>query len=223
MDTPVRTLVMLDGDLPGLLAFASASEEAALDGRAGRDGRSGDEGGVVCVFDASVVGNHDASGQARLAAAKAQAGAFGGLLVRPAWAPDTATLSQGLAMSAALLSAIAEAERRGIGRVVWPIWPGDEASLDAIGAAIDRAELSARIANLSRPASAAEGLSIETPYVDLSRAQMADLAVDLAAPVVECWWARHASLADAADAAAARQAWETALTDAGWPGALTAV
>ncbi|MCW5766118.1 MAG: 7-cyano-7-deazaguanine synthase [Phycisphaeraceae bacterium] len=106
--------------------------------------------------------------------------------------PETAA---GLAESRLLLDACEEAVRQGLTRIIWPVQLGpgrlgqsaDPDRVRAIARAADRALLASRLAALDAPASAA-GLRIETPWLDLTDDQIADLAADADAPVSAAWW-----------------------------------
>lgn len=102
-------------------------------------------------------------------------------------------------------------------RVIWPIQPGGATSdawpdLDAVGSAVDRAMLVARLVGLTASDRGMLEFAIETPLVDLSDEQVADLAVDLAVPVELCWWWS----APSASANAESDRWLTALERVGW-------
>lgn len=128
-----------------------------------------------------------------------------------------------------LLAAGAEALRRGLGRVVWPVQVGGRgimnaqrgsggaghasalelsavasgAVLDAIAEACDRALVCARLLSLD---AGPEGLVIQTPFVDFTDAQLADLACDVDLPVELAWLG---------DTPAQRERWSSVLADAG--------
>lgn len=112
------------------------------------------------------------------------------------------TWPAGLAQTGLLLAAGAAALERGVGRVVWPVrlgepsgGPGGSAPargaggspLPAVAAAFDRALLVGRLLSmdagaLSVAGVATGGLTIETPYLDLTADQLADLALDMDVP-----------------------------------------
>ena len=92
-----------------------------------------------------------------------------------------------------LLDGAVEALRQGCSRVVWAIHCGDD--LDAMATAVDEARLVSHILGLAtpeRPATARggrqAGVRIETPLVDLTDSQLAELAHDLDAPLGAAWW-----------------------------------
>lgn len=111
--------------------------------------------------------------------------------------------SMGAIQSQMLLQAAHIAIQSGIRRVVWPVRvqrPSNELSktrsadssvesqIDEIARTIDRALLVSRLASLDASSTSAIDVVIETPFVDLSNAQMIDLVTDMAVPVQSCWW-----------------------------------
>lgn len=111
---------------------------------------------------------------------------------------DGATPGDGLsgpAISRMLLAAAEEAVRGGVSRIIWPIHlggtggAGSLGDVDQIAAAFDRALLVSRLAGLD---AGPEGLTIETPYLDMSDEQIADLIADCDAPVEAAWWCQAA-------------------------------
>jgi len=71
---------------------------------------------------------------------------------------------------------------------VWPVHVG--ADLEGMDRALARARLVERLVNLDLPQEH-EGeppLRIETPLLDLTDRQIAELAADLDAPLDVCWW-----------------------------------
>lgn len=86
----------------------------------------------------------------------------------------------GLEASILLLEAVVDAAEAGAGRVVWPIVAG--ADLDAMHLASERAQLVSRLAWLDERRLAGLAVAVETPLVDLTAEQVADLARDLDVP-----------------------------------------
>ena len=80
----------------------------------------------------------------------------------------------------------------GLRRVVWPIRvPSSHPDrITAIGNAIDRAMLISRLVSLDATQNSAPEVQIETPFIDLSDAQMHELIRDMALPIDSCWWAQ---------------------------------
>lgn len=103
-----------------------------------------------------------------------------------------------------LLEAAQLAIRAGIRKVIWPIRvqrpESDftvEQAIDQIGVAVDRALLASRLASLDADLESAVDVVIETPFVDLSNEQMADLAQDLSLTAECTWWHQARTLPNA--------------------------
>lgn len=126
--------------------------------------------------------------------------------------------SEGMLDTLRLLAGAEVARATGAGRVIWPVqFHADDGSLpehlDRIGDAIDRALLVSRLALLDQ----GREIVFETPLVDLTDRQVADLVVDLDAPAYLCWWWRRLAEPQAeALGAPERRTWLSALRDAGW-------
>lgn len=132
---------------------------------------------------------------------------------------DTAPRPLGVLRSRMLLEAASIAMRSGIKRVVWPLrimQPARQEAMseliDEIANEIDRALLAARLATLDADDSTAVEVVIETPFVDLSNEQAADLALDMALPLESCWFASGKSLPGAREA---REFWGAVSARAG--------
>ncbi len=132
--------------------------------------------------------------------------------------PRTAP-ERGLLQSRMLLEAAHLALRAGVRRVVWPVRVAspDRAQqvqelVDEIAAAADRALLASRLASLDATPQTAVEVVIETPFVDLSNAQIAELARDMALPLETCWWHDARSLPGAERQ---RQFWSSAIARSG--------
>jgi hypothetical protein len=83
-----------------------------------------------------------------------------------------------------LLDACSLARANRCTRVVWPIFCA--AQVDPIAIALDRARLVSTLAALdARP----KGLPIDTPVLDLTEGQLADLAIDVGVPSQPGWLA----------------------------------
>ncbi|MEL7471897.1 MAG: hypothetical protein AAGK04_01155 [Planctomycetota bacterium] len=200
------TLILLDGDLPGLIALATAAERLAS------DATSVTAGLLNAMFDVTAAGD-----PARVRAAKAQASRWG---VEMARAPID-SMQGHESRSARLLLTLEAAREMNCRTVLWPIWSGrlsppDQRDIDAISTELDRVELLTRLVGLDA------GPTLEAPYADLDHDQLADLAVDLDVPASETWWGRHADEApagsEASDAERLRRRWLEALQAAGWRG-----
>lgn len=226
-----RTLVLFDGDLPSVLAVAYAAEEALLPARrsssrvirthAGPDRRQPSDGGpapapMVCP---AYFG---------LAEARERAAALGRVLdlfSLDRVADDTPPLSTrpdaaGEDQTRLLVHAGYLALSVGCDRVVWPAQCGEDLrteapTLERIAGAIDRALLVSRVIALDTPR-AVDAPEIETPFVDLSDRQIAEMVMDIEAPLSGCWWWGGSS----PSALAARDRWGTLLRSLGWGGAL---
>ncbi|HZW08487.1 MAG TPA: hypothetical protein VFF69_01160 [Phycisphaerales bacterium] len=207
-DHPTKALVISDGGLPALLALAIEAE------------RSIGAGGVAPAVMPWPTRSHLLRPQ--LAAAANAARYFDAAAVEPPLAPPGGRTAPdpGMAESLCLLAALHAARSAGCARVVWPVHHHHDdvsiaADLDRIEADIDRAQLIGRLALLDGPG--ARPVKFETPLVDLTDTQLADLVVDLAVPVQLCWWwgpgGEHAADAPAAEE---RAAWLPPLAHAGW-------
>ncbi len=192
-----RVLVLTDGDLPSLVAAASAAEQAVgVTDPAKRP--------ILLPFAAS-------AGQLTAIAAQARALA---LSVLPAIAAAHPS-SDGEAQSHDLLAALYGAARAGIDTVLWPVSAatGETVDVDLASTLADRALLVGRLVALDESHHARPSVRLETPYLDLTDTQLADLAADLAVPLNTVWWWGSSN----GDAARARARWSEALTAAGWP------
>jgi hypothetical protein len=197
-------MVIDDGDLAGLIACASAGEEAA-------GGKRG------AVWAAPGVG---VDAVARERAVRRHAETYGLDLLSPVDAltrpgdPDARVSETRL-----LIDAGEAAIKAGLGRIVWyvhhgtPAGPGD--GLDRVALTCDRALLASRLLTLD--AGAGPEVRIEAAYVDFSDVQMAELAVDLDVALDSCWWAmaEGANATLLAEARAARDRWTKAMESAG--------
>lgn len=121
-------------------------------------------------------------------------------------------------LSKMLLCAGSQAIGRGLSRMIWPIHLGGAggagerladhaAGLDAIAEACDRSMAAARLLSLD---AGAEGFSIQTPFVDFTDAQIADLAADVDLPIDQAFLGSADGLG-----AAEHRRWSTALAAVG--------
>lgn len=174
------TLVLSDGGIAGLLGVATASEESV---------RGTSEPGPAVGVWAAWPGTPDHPD--RFNAVTQAASAFRAEVVT-ARTPDRAIAgTAGEAESALLIRAAAIAAERRWDRVLWPVHLGDRdasANLEAIAIAVERALLVSRLASLD-----GQGVTVETPFVDFTDAEMADLAADLGLTADHCWWAAGAA------------------------------
>lgn len=133
-----------------------------------------------------------------------------------------AGLTFGEDTSRLLLTAGFEAARSGCDTVLWPIQfsLGAEVMLDLVSQAVDRALLVSRLVSIDAGESGAAPVLIEPVYADLRDAQIADLVMDMDAPIELCWW-WHAEAAGGqpehtALFRAERKRWMKVLEPAGW-------
>lgn len=102
-------------------------------------------------------------------------------------------ISSGARTTAMLLSAAVEAAGLGLTRVIWPVHAGAarEVDTDLLADVCDRALLVGQLVGLDRSRIAhgpGGGIRIETPYADLTDAQLMDLALDMDTPLHAAWW-----------------------------------
>lgn len=92
-------------------------------------------------------------------------------------------------LSTTLLAAARAAAAAGAARLIWPA--AVDADLDRMCREADRALLISRLIALEPelgPVAGAGRFEIHCPLLDLSDAQVAELAIDLDVPVWRCWW-----------------------------------
>lgn len=93
-----------------------------------------------------------------------------------------------------LLDACTQAMKADIQHLVWPIHSAapSEAELrtESIADACDRSLLAGQLASLDAPRTGpgSRGVRIETPYADFTDLQLAELIMDLSAPLAACAW-----------------------------------
>jgi hypothetical protein len=184
--TPGRVLVIADGSLAGLVALAIASEETVRRENVG-------------VAEPPVVWLPSMGSEAAQAdrAVRRQAEAYGAVYVGMGAGSGVASIDGGApgpTRTATLIQAGTLALANVCRRVVWPVQDGGEtpddlASVESIGRELDRALLAGRLVSLEAPEAGLPEVRFETPFVDLSDRQLAELADDLAVPVETCrWW-----------------------------------
>jgi hypothetical protein len=170
-------VILCDGSLPGLVALAIEAERA-------------ESAPFVIAGDPNGGVDAGSAGAARDAVC-AQAEIYNAQMI------DGSYLLGGCAshdQSPALLAAARIAATVGRRRLVWGVqypYLGTEPDLDAIATTVDRTLLISRLASLDlwddSEATVPEIL-IETPLVDLSDEQVADLASDMSVPWQTVWW-----------------------------------
>ncbi len=239
-----RTLVIADGGVTCAVACVAAVEAALSRVGASSGAPAGASTEARLIDGTSAVSDradeglpvvwtplfHGSTGAARLAAVERMCGLMGLPLVRGTTEMDGSPKvsadggAQDLAMgedtTRALVAAGFEAARLSCGTVLWPVQfsLGAEVSLDLASRAIDRALLVSRLVSID--VGAGTPVTIEPAYADFSDAQVADLVMDMDAPIELCWW-WHAEMAGGrpehtAIFRAERQRWLKALEPAGW-------
>ena len=230
MEHPGRTLVISDGGVGALAACMAAREalfagvSASASGAAPPDPPSGKNTEAInarlrewrpLVFMGELPG---ASGTARRKAVERQCAALDLELIEPTGA-DTppADAPAGERATRLLVCAVFAAMRRDASRVTWPVhfFDGTDVDLDGVADAVDRALLVTRLVALDTQ----PGVRVEVPYADFTDRQLAELAVDLGAPIRTCWW-WHAQLAEGGapndEFRAEHRRWTDVLREAGW-------
>lgn len=222
--TPLSAIIITDGGLPALVA-AAIEAERAIAGGGGGVGNGGEvsggagSGGVVSLMPWP---SHPMLAPVQAAAVTSLARFF---RFDHTETPDLRLggieATTGLLETLSLLAGVEVARAVGCDRLIWPVqFHADESSLpahlDRIAAAVDRALLVSRLGLLDGD-DTVEEITIETPLVDLTDRQIADLAVDLDAPAYLCWWWRQQGEPEAERVASGeRRAWLAALGAAGW-------
>lgn len=209
MAPPRPSLVIADGDLPGLLACAAAARGDELTGSTGSAGGSGRRSGSALWFPAPL----DAD---RRDAARRHADLYGLAVVDSPDEPEPTgvarTSDDGPGATHLLLDAAECARSAGLDGVVWPIHAGETLDLDRVARAVDRALLVSRLVALDAPAEGRGAVGIDAPYADFTDEQVAELALDMDLPAPTCWWWSGGG----ARGAAARERWLIALRAVGW-------
>lgn len=119
-----------------------------------------------------------------------------------------------------LLESCAEAMGADVSRVLWPVVPGAatdaELRTEVIADCCDRSLLVGQLASLDAPRTGpgSRGVRVETPYADVTDRQLAELLLDLGAPLAACWWCEGRS-ERACGSCAACARWSAALHRAG--------
>ena len=176
----VTRLVVSCGDLPGLVASAIASEEAVRRENLGK--RS------PAVWAAC---SRQPDGELRREALHRQVKSLGIPMI-----DGVERVSSGPAGSAAngvLLDAATAALEYRCPVVVWPVIhrgerPDRLPPVETIADSVNRATLVGRLVSLDAGAFGLPEIRIETPFVDLTDQQLAELACDLGVRFEDCWW-----------------------------------
>jgi hypothetical protein len=191
-----RVLILSDGGLPSLVATAAAASAGTA---------------VVCPL----LWERAESPTSRFAAVMRQAELAGLKALPPLHAEPWAGASgAGVNETLALIHAAYIGAGTGNASVLWPMHagPGKEPDLDRVALTIDRALLVTRLAAMDAPEHGCPSIRVETPYADFTDGQLAELALDLDAPVHACWWWGG----QGGSAASERQRWMAALEACGW-------
>lgn len=209
---PAHAMVVSDGGLVSLIACVAAKERVLAS--------TPDASHLLPVMWASITPGP--TSRARAHAIETQATALGLEVVVPSGDAANTTNSSGERATRDLVDAAFTAISRGCGSLVLSDRhaDGDMVDLTSVAATIDRAMLVSRLVSLDM-ASDSGSFEIESPYVDLSDRQVAELAIDLGAPIQLCWW-WHSELRDGKpDAASAifkreHERWTSMLGQCGW-------
>lgn len=195
-----RVVVVTDGGLPALVALTCAAE------RAGRRRGDGPVAFVPPLDDLHPM---------RLESVRSQCEVLG--LDPPIAGHEWLRLAgTELGPTAVLLAACQLAGASSASAVIWPITAGGQPELTRMAALIEQAMLVSRLACAGSIVQSP--VDVRVPYVDLTDAQVAELALDVDAPLWECWWWRGAGDAGAAQ----RRYWMEHLKRAGWSGTVPA-
>lgn len=178
-----RCLVLLDGDVEGLVALALAAEECAARGGTHPPG-------ATCIEPAGP----------RVRASVEQARRHGVEWLAPPAPAGLFSLSLGAVGEVAM--------QKGADCVVWPVRAGRGAERVRDAAlALDRALLLGRLLSLEADVAGVPEVRFSTPLVDLDDEQLAELAADLGVDLELCWWASDPS----PHARSLRQRWSAAM------------
>lgn len=220
MTAPRRTLVIGDGGISSILACSAAADAALL--------AEPDPARRRQIRPVLWVGAlQGPTATARRWVSRRQAELFDLELVEePEGAPSSlaATVVGGEwpGDTLNLVKASVAAIERGCSSVVWPTHSSHAQApeLDEVSRAVDRALLVGRLIALDADQHGCPGFHIETPTVDLSDRQIADLVLDMDLPVRLCWW-WHAEMGrdGVAEFRREHERWVTVLREVGWRGA----
>lgn len=211
-----KTLVLCDGDLPGMVALSLVQDALGSTGACG-------------VLSAPLASEHAEAIAARIRLlAESQAA---DCLDFPPVGPTT--LAAGPRRTRYLTEAVHHAMASGYATLVCPWQAGgfdpdkpmeaDEApSVENLARELDRALLVSRLVTLDATEHGVGVFEVQTPLMDLSDVQVAEMALDLDVPIWRAWWweaaagkrARDPSIAERANAC--RDRWCAALESLGW-------
>lgn len=205
MDERPGVLVLSDGDVCGLTACAMVREEIAV------TPGMGEAWPLVMAFPAS---DGRSSLRERVVMHQAELQSFR-IVPGPVVTPIAGATTVGELECRDLLSAVYAGARQGCRRVVWAVSAarGEDVDLDRIAQITDRALLAGRMAAIDAGVHGVADIEVETPFVDLTDRQLADLAADLNAPLEALWWLGPGY--EEPDAPAARGRWVPAFEAVG--------
>lgn len=223
MNQSPRTVIVSDGGLASLVACAVAKETAALDGRSTAG---------ISVLPMPGLENVSSSLRAiQEKAARIQAEVFGFEL----WDPLSPSAHGPLGSiqlreqeTLCLLAAAQLAARKECDVVVWPVQccgplgnrEDEGLDLNWIARAADKSVLVSRLVAVDADAHRKPGIRIDTPYLDVTDHQLADLAAEMELPMRACWW-WSISRREGDLAVAERERWLRALAFVGWTAPVT--
>jgi len=206
--TNERCLILSDGGLESAVVAAIAAEQTA---------RADTEPPVVMAAWWGSLADLDLVLPSIDRAVARQADLFGLAMVTdqtaypPEQSPDSSAMTDGAMHSQMLLQAANYASGFDIRRVIWPVRVASSShdfeparDLEKLAATIDRSVLAGRLATLDAGGGTGDAelreVIIETPLVDFTNAQLADLAGDLSVPLDGCWWFHDRQILPAAHA-----------------------
>lgn len=201
MATMRNTVVMCDGSVGSLVAAAAVGLRAATGPK--------DQRAYAFLYGTS---------EYHLRAAAQQATEFG-LLPLPEQVPVALPSGEGMSV-ASILDAGLRVAALGGGELLWPAGNQGEAEPD-VGRAARMLAACLLVEQLVEVATGIGSVKVEAPYADLTRRQLADLAIDMDLPVAMCWWmeaSREARGDQRAVAEAERDSWLGLIRAAGWMG-----
>jgi hypothetical protein len=88
---------------------------------------------------------------------------------------------------------------------------------------MNRSLLVSQLVTLAMGPAEQRQVRVRAPYADLTDRQVADLAIDMDAPIWTCWWMSPAIPDDLrSEAERERVKWSTLMKESGWTGSLEA-
>lgn len=211
-----RPLVLCDGDLPGMVALS-----LTLDAMGGLGSASVLTGPITSTSPEAITAKIHALAEAQAARC----------IDFPAVAP--VAVSTGHRRTRYLMEAVQVALTHECTTLICP-WqaegldpesdrgPDALPSVDALARELDRALLVSRLVTLDAGEHGVGVFEVQSPLMDLSDRQVAEMALDLDVPIWRAWWwdqttgkrPKDGPLAERA--AACRRRWEAALVGLGW-------